>query len=201
MRWMAFALCATLALGLTLTTRSLPATAQSADIDSGGIGLTRAAWEQLHGPGEPVKVVSPYVEQLYAYEGGRYHVAFEGAKPGGEADALVLFVEVAWDSPVPFEEARDAALALLPVDAEMVGSPFVGHATPGGPLDFEILRYVSESFRAVQAAQPASGGTTFNPDVLVAFQGTTTRTSNGHQNVDERTVSLVSLMTSIPISG
>lgn len=189
MRWTVLALCT----ALSLTSLPLSATAQAA-IDSGGIGLTRAAWEEIHGPGVQVETVNAFFDELFTYEDGRYTVAFSDTKPGGEADALVLFLEVAWTVAVPEEEALRAWMALLPTDAERIGTPFVGPSTPAGPMDLYIALYASPSLATV----PYGPDSTLHPDVLVASHGLTSRTYTGHQFLDERTVTVVTLMTSFP---
>jgi hypothetical protein len=164
------------------------------EIASGGIGLTRASWEEAHGAGERIEVVNPLYDELYAYEGGSLFVAYEDVKPGGEAEAAVLVVERAWeDDGVPFAEAKAAAAALLPADAALADPPYVAPPTPGGPVALESHRYESAALDAVPYYP-----TTLNPDVLVTYHERATASSTGHQRIVETAVSRVSIVTSIP---
>lgn len=126
---------------------------QSEDVVSGGIGLSRAAWEEEHDAGES--------EQGYVtYEGGSYYVQYR--------DDVVSFLEFGWTNPgVTFEEAEAAVLALIPSDARLAET-FYAPATAGGPISFLLHRY--DSLALVDAlpafAEAASGG------ILVLYQET-----------------------------
>ena len=122
-------------------------------IASGGIGLTREAWEMIHGP-------ATVGQGLLSYEDGAYDV---GA-PGG----VVSFIEFGWVAPgVPSDEAEATARALLPADATLVET-FVAPATPSGPTGLRLHRYQSLDLAGVLpefVASPTGG-------VLVVYQET-----------------------------
>lgn len=172
-----------------------PTTAPDGGIASGGIGLTRAAWEAAHGRGEPVEIAHPLSDLIYAYEDGTYHVAFSDAKPGAEAEAVVLFVEMAWAGGISVAEAEDAARALLPVDAVATGPPYVGLPTPDGPIALTLRPYASAALDGVPYGAP---DVSFGPGLLVAYHESSTETGAGDQLVVETTVSRLSIMTGIP---
>lgn len=162
---LALALLALVPAGWTQTTTAQPAVG----IASGGIGLTREAWDAIHGP--------PVAGQgLLSYEDGAYDV---GA-PGG----IVSFVEYGWDAPdVPVAEAEAAARALLPADARLVET-FVAPATPSGPTGLRLHRYQSLDLAGIlpEFLAPPSGG------ILVLYQETRV------PNSMDRNVSRVSLI-------
>lgn len=145
-------------------------TAQSDEgIASGGIGLTREAWDAIHGP-------AIAGQGLLSYEDGAYDV---GA-PGG----IVSFIEFGWDAPgVPLAEAEAAALALLPADARLVET-FVAPATSSGPTGLRLHRYRSLDLAGIlpEFLPPPSGG------VLVLYQ------ESRVPNSMDRTVSRVGLV-------
>ncbi len=150
-----------LALGLVVIVVALAgatagwtsAAGQAEDVHSGGIGLPRAAWENLHGRGEAG-------QSLVTYEGGAYTVGFQGD--------VVAFVEIGWDAPgVAAAEAEAAVSDLIPSDARLVET-FAAPATAGGPIALRLDRYESsallDSLPAVGAA-PTGG-------ILVVYQET-----------------------------
>ena len=129
------------------------AVTQTDGVVSGGIGLSRADWEERHGPGE--------VGQNYVtYEGGAYYVQFR--------DDVVSFLEFGWADPgVTFGEAEAAVLDFLPSDARL-DETFYAPATAGGPTALLMHRYASRALAAglPDVDQPATGG------ILVVYQET-----------------------------
>ena len=126
---------------------------QTDGVESGGIGLTRAAWEDRHGPGEAG-------QNYVTYEGGAYYVQFRGD--------VVSFLEFGWDDPgVAFDAAEAAVLAFLPTDARLVET-FYAPATAGGPISFLLHRYDSPALADALpgTGNPATGG------ILVIYQET-----------------------------
>jgi hypothetical protein len=126
--------------------------ARQGAFESGGIGLSRAEWEAVHGPGD--------VGQNYVtYEGGRYFVQFAGG--------AVSFIELGWedrggvDATVALAEAE----ALLPADAAFLET-FYAPPTGGGPVGLTIDRYESAALpdRFPEAQQPPTGS------ILVVYQ-------------------------------
>ncbi len=121
-------------------------------VRSGGIGLPRAAWDELHGAGE-------VGQSLVTYEGGAYTVGFQGD--------VVAFVEVGWDAPgVAAAEAEAAASDLIPSDARLIET-FAAPATADGPIALRLDRYEST---ALPDALPAAGAPTGG--ILVVYQET-----------------------------
>ena len=182
------------AVGVVIGTAGAAAQGGEA-IESGGIGLTRAAWEAAHGSGEPVEV--PWVfGDLYAYEGGAYYVRFADVKPGGEDEAKVTYVEVVWDGGgTTYEEASASVAALLPADVRRPTDVFRAPPTPGGPIDFLVMRYVSPALDAVNP-EPLD----LPAEILVIYHARTTEldTPPGSQPVIEQDVTRVSIVVGTP---
>ena len=126
---------------------------QADGVESGGIGLSRADWEDRHGPG--------VAGQTYVtYEGGAYYVQFQ--------DDVVSFVEFGWQDPgVAFDQAEDAVREFLPADARL-DERFYAPATAGGPISFLLHRYDSPALADALpgTGNPATGG------ILVIYQET-----------------------------
>jgi hypothetical protein len=107
-------------------------------IPSGGIGLTRAAWEAIYGSGEATQAFGKYTDPTY---GGPIYMGLTA-----EGD-LVDFIEVQWQEVsqlggIPEESAGNQVRALLPEDAEQVEAFFLP-ATPAGPLALRAQRWTS----------------------------------------------------------
>lgn len=118
-----------LAVGLVVNWSAAPSGARQDAIESGGIGLSRESWEEIHGTGEPGQTV-------ISYDGGSYFVGFQ--------DEIVTFIEFGYDNDgAPGDEAQDAAEALLPDDAELVET-FYALGTPAGPSGLLAVRYQSD---------------------------------------------------------
>lgn len=96
---------------------------------NGGIGLSRAHWDEIHGDGRREGAV-------YTYEDGAYAVAF--------SDGVVTFVEMDWVDQGGLDPADATAdvLNLLPADAELV-QRYSLPATPDGPIGLPVERYQS----------------------------------------------------------
>jgi len=115
--------------------------------ESGGVGLTRAEWEAIHGGGEVCQDSVTY--------GGRYVVQFAG-------DA-VSFIELGWEERAGGGVATDAARAeveaLLPDDADRVET-FFAPPTLGGPVGLTVERYQSDGLpdRYPSTQSSPSGG-------------------------------------------
>ena len=108
-------------LGLALLAASpltwVLAGSEAVAADSGGIGLTRPAWEAVHGSGNPGQT-------LVAYENGTYAVGFQ--------DDVVTFIEVSWPGPgLQMDAAESSVRDLLPGDARL-DETFFAPATAGG---------------------------------------------------------------------
>ena len=143
-------------LGLVLLAGSPLAWARAAPViavESGGIGLSRAAWESIHGPGNPG-------QSLVTYDNGTYAVGFQ--------DDTVTFIEVAWPPPgLEITDAESAVRRLLPADARL-DETFYAPATAGGPISLLLHRYLSQTLALSLAA--ASNGATGG--ILVIYQQT-----------------------------
>ena len=182
------------AVGIVIGTATAAAQAGEA-IESGGIGLTRAAWEAAHGPGAPIEI--PFVfGDLYAYEGGTYYVQFEAAKPGGEAEATLIYLEVVWGGGgATYEEANVAVRSLLPADVGRPTDVFRAPPTPGGPVDLMMERYASPSLDAVNP-EPLD----LPAEILIIYHVHTSEldTPPGAQPLAERSVTRVSMTVATP---
>ena len=197
MRQIAAAVVLALMLGASTAGTASVALGQSeGGIDSGAIGLTRAAWEAAHGPGAPIEIPANFRE-LFGYEDGSYYVQFEDSKPGGEAEAIVVYVEAAWGGEgVPLEEAMAAAASLLPADAGLAEPPYLAPPTPGGPRDLVVQHYVSPALDELVDDET----TDFTGNILVIYYATTTDVTAPGQHVAtfEQTVTRASVLTALP---
>lgn len=78
---------------------------------SGGIGLTQAEWERMHGkPGPSVECCG------IQYEGGKYGVGYLS----NGSEELVAIIGVTFASPVGVDQARIDSRKLLPMDSQSV---------------------------------------------------------------------------------
>jgi hypothetical protein len=95
-----------------VTTAALPA------IESGGLGLSRAEWDRSFGP--PVSSDAGSGFYRVAWD-SHASVIFTHATP--QAPPLVSIIDIRLSSESPsLEEARDAAMKLLPNDAVFLGT-------------------------------------------------------------------------------
>ncbi|MGH2562436.1 MAG: hypothetical protein ACRDJH_25540 [Thermomicrobiales bacterium] len=167
---------------------------EDGSIDSGGLGLTRAAFEAEYGPGEPVETPPAIYDEVYAYgtEEGMIYVAYEGSKT--EADDVVVYLEFAWGGDGATEdEAKAIAERFLPADFTFAGGYFAP-PTPDGPTALMTFHYLSDALASV----PYGTGT-LPPDILVIYFQTLTDVSQpGSQPIAETSVTSVSLLTQIP---
>jgi hypothetical protein len=104
---------------------------QGDEVNSGGIGLSRADWDELHGTGE-------VGQTLVTYEDGRYAIGFR--------DDAVSFLELGWEDQggTDPDEARATVADILPSDALAVET-FVAPPTTAGPIGMTIDRYQSDA--------------------------------------------------------
>jgi hypothetical protein len=129
-----------------------PAFAQTQELDSGGLGASREAWESVHGPGDLVDMASPIWGELtaYAFDGGMYYVAFSGSKEAGSG--IVVSLEVAFAEGITDEDAVDAAIdPLLPSDATFADTYYLP-PSPGARSALSVFRYESAALDAVPYA-------------------------------------------------
>jgi hypothetical protein len=191
-----FAIFGTLALVAALTFSSLTLAQETDEFDSGGLGLTRSAWEETHGEGTLADVVSSPFDEIYGYNDGAYYVVFEGSKD--PAESVALDVEAVWEGEgIEFEAAMEAVAGLLPADAERVGSPYFAVPTPDSPIGLIAWYYTSESLDAVPYGGPDS---TLTPDILVTFHATYVdeTPAGSHQQIVETYVTRASITTRLP---
>lgn len=95
---------------------SLPSAPTSVPFSSGGLGLSREAWEKMHGSSRR-PVTDPYPcyvgAPLASYEGGVYAVWYTSGE-------LIAFVSKLLGHTVSVAEARAESKSLLPTDAQLV---------------------------------------------------------------------------------
>jgi hypothetical protein len=121
--------------------RSFAVARQANGIASGGIGLTRAEWEAIYGPGEALQTFARYTDPAY---GGPIYVGMDFENVD---DGLVEFIELQWANlnqlgGMRQEYAEDATRGLLPDDARL-HETFYMPATPGGPIALRSQRWTS----------------------------------------------------------
>jgi hypothetical protein len=93
---------------------NVAATAEArSEIASGGLGLTRKAWERLHGPQEVGGTIMPL--GLH-YEGGKYGILFDGKDEQGP----IFQIGVKYSRRVPCEQARSESKLLMPRDKKFL---------------------------------------------------------------------------------
>lgn len=168
---------------------------QAGSIDSGGLGLTRVAFEATYGPPQITESpLGPYDELSgYAFQQGWFYVAYEGSKTEAEDIAVYIEVSLGGDG-VGEEQATGIVESLLPADATIEGASFAP-PTPDGPIALRTMHYTSDALGSVPY-----GTTTLPPDFLVIYHQTLTDTtpSGAHQRTYETTVSRISFMTRLP---
>ncbi len=121
-------------------------------LDSGGLGISREAWEAIHGPGDPIDMLSPVWGELsaYAFDGGMYYVAFSGSKDSG--GGIVVSLEVAFETGIVSDDELNAAIdPLMPSDKTYADSYYLPPA-PGALSALSIFRYDSATLDAVPYA-------------------------------------------------
>jgi hypothetical protein len=128
-----------------------PASARQAEppLDSGGLGLPRAAIEANWGPGAgPFAGPGHYFDiyEFYTYQltGAIHHVAYQTI--GNEQ--IARYVQIDWlGDGVTGPVLRDVVARLIPADARLTDL-YWAPPTPGGPLALVSYRYVSETLGA-----------------------------------------------------
>jgi hypothetical protein len=191
-----FALFGTFTLAAALTISSLTLAQETSDFDSGGLGLTRSAWEDSHGEGTLTDIVSSPFDEIYSYDDGALYVVFEGSKD--PAGSVALDIEAIWEGEgIEFEAAMDAVAGLLPADAERVGSPYFAIPTPDAPTGLISWYYTSESLDAVPYGGPES---TLTPDILVTYHATYVdeTPAGSHQQIVQTYITRASITTRLP---
>lgn len=165
---------------------------QAGDMTSGGIGLSREAWEGIHGPGAPTETAPPPYGTLYGYEDGAFYVAFEGSK--SDAADVVMSIEVArGEEGVTYEDTFAVVDGLVPVDAELTEA-YPAPPTPGGPVGLNVLRYASASLDEV----PHGSGILTPNFLVVVHERVEEINDTGHQRVYAMRVTRVSIMVPSP---
>lgn len=103
--------------------------AQSTDVSSGGIGLSRPAWEGVYGTGTAGQSFQVYGDP---YTGADMHVGFDTTHSAdGVLDYLYVSIATApTDDGIPVTDALDLIQAMLPGDASLE-TTFVRNETPG----------------------------------------------------------------------
>ena len=137
---------------------------QTDGIDSGGLGLTKTAWEATYGPGAPVRTTGPIYHDMheYRFEHGTVYAAFEGSKTA--AESVVMYLEVVFGGDgMPEEQARDVVQSLLPSDAGII-EPYFAPPTPGAPSALNTFRYESAALDGVPY-----GTDSLSPSFLVIY--------------------------------
>ena len=165
MRSIASAAFILIALGLTLTSGSIPAArGAQTSLDSGALGLSRADFEAEWGRGDgPFDGTGHYFDayDIYSYgtQHGTLHVAYQDAND----QEIAVYLEFAWGGDgATTRESRAIVDGLIPADARLT-DVYTAPPTDEGPIAFSTQRYVSESLGR------AYDGTTA-PEFLVIYQ-------------------------------
>lgn len=128
--------------------------AQTDDLESGGIGFSRDAWEDVYGNGE---VLQSIVQYESPEEGLPVYVSFE--------DDRVAHIEFRYSETqrggLLEDDAIDLVEAALPADADLVEEYFLP-ATPEGPVPLLAQRWESDDLGDVTV-----GG---RDSILVVYQ-------------------------------
>ena len=174
-----------------------PTAGETQALDSGGLGISREAWDAVHGPGDPIDMINPVWGELTAFpfDGGMYYVAFSGSKEkGGET---VVSIEVAFETGLTSDEEVYAIVdPLLPSDAEFADSYYLP-PSPGALSAIQVTRYESAGLGSVPYAD-----ITLEPTFLVMKVGRVEATRIAGQfdasMSFETTVTRVSIAVAIP---
>jgi hypothetical protein len=174
-----------------------PASGEAQEIDSGGLGISREAWEGIHGPGDPVDILSPVWGEItaYAFDGGMYYVAFAGTKDAG--GGVVVSLEVAFETGILETDELDAAIdPLLPADATFADTYYLP-PSPGALSSLSVFRYESATLDAV----PYGTDTLESTFIVMKVGRTEARRIAGEFDASmnfETTISRVSIAVAIP---
>jgi hypothetical protein len=132
---------------------ALLALGQSDGVVTGGIGMSRADWEAVHGLGDAT-------QNYVVYEDGAVYVQFRGD--------VVLYLEYGYLEPgVPLAEADALVWELIPSDARLIES-FAAPATTAGPIGLYTRRYTSRAL----ATQVPEFGDNVTGSILVVYSET-----------------------------
>jgi hypothetical protein len=159
-------LLSALAIVATALIGSPTSTAQSTDIDSGGIGLSRDVWEAIYGEGEALQSLVRYETPE---EGFPVYVGFVGFEDDRVAHIEFRYSEGTQLGGLAEADATAQIEAALPTDAELIDAFFVP-ATPEGPVSLRAQRWESDSLGDVTGA-----GTS----ILVIYQETMAQQNPG----------------------
>lgn len=174
-----------------------PTSGEAQELDSGGLGIPREAWEAVHGPGDPIDILSPIWGEItaYAFDGGMYYVAFAGTKDAG--GGVVVSLEVAFETGILAADELDAAIdPLLPADKTFADTYYLP-PSPGALSSLNVFRYESATLDVVPY-----GTDTLESTFIVMKVGhieAIRTTSAFESSLDfETTVSRVSIAVAIP---
>ncbi len=103
-------------------------------LPSGGLGLSRAAWEKIHGTRHQPPIIQDTAEVYY--EGDKYQVGYGADGP----DGLIVALFVSFPPSMSMAEVRAETRTLLPTDAQ----PLVLNQTDGAGYGGSYDRYLSQ---------------------------------------------------------
>jgi len=127
--------------------------AQSAEVTSGGIGLSRTAWESVYGTGTAGQSFQVYEDP---YTGADMHAGFDTSE---SADGVLdyLYISIAatpTDDGIPVDDAVDLIQAMLPGDANLE-TTFVRNETPGSLMGVTTQIWSSAGLGGITANRSA----------------------------------------------
>lgn len=126
----------------------LAASAQDNGVTSGGIGLTKTAFEQYFGPGKATQSYAKYTDPTY---GGPIYAGYDFVN---FSDGLLDFLELQWSGVSQAGGLGESTAAyevstVLPADAVFRARYWMG-ATPGGPIALRSEEWTSASLAGVR---------------------------------------------------
>lgn len=129
----------------------LTAATQESGIASGGIGLTKTAFEAYFGPGEATQSYGKYIDPTY---GGPIYVGFDFVN---HPDGLLDFLELQWSGVSQAGGLSESTAAyevstVLPADAVIRKRYWMG-ATPGGPIALRSEEWTSASLAGLRGGK------------------------------------------------
>lgn len=151
----------------TILLGTASANVQPTELESGGIGLSRDAWEETYGEGEALQSLVRYETPD---EGFPVYVGFVGFE-----DDRVAHIEFRYSGGTQLgglaeADATARVEAALPADAELIEA-FFAPATPEGPVSLRVQRWESGSLGDVTTGSRVS--------ILVIYQEKTARQNPG----------------------